>query len=73
MPYPYEESERRTAQVLTDDVSIREPLPDLLQMLGFAARPFASAEDFLASDVLSDTQCRFAIFKAHAGPRPDPR
>ena len=26
-------------------------------MLGFAAKPFASAEDFLASDALGETQC----------------
>jgi FixJ family two-component response regulator len=43
--------------VVDDDVSSRESLPDLLQMLGFAAVPFSSAEDFLASDVLADTQC----------------
>ena len=43
--------------VIDDDVSSRESLPDLLQMLGFVAMPFASAEDFLASDVLADTQC----------------
>jgi FixJ family two-component response regulator len=43
--------------VVDDDVSSRESLPDLLQMLGFAALPFASAEDFLASDALPDTQC----------------
>jgi FixJ family two-component response regulator len=43
--------------VVDDDVSSRESLPGLLQVLGFVARPFASAEDFLASDVLADTQC----------------
>jgi FixJ family two-component response regulator len=43
--------------VVDDDVSSRESLPELLEMLGFAAMPFASAEDFLASDVLADTQC----------------
>jgi FixJ family two-component response regulator len=43
--------------VVDDDVSSRESLPDLLQMLGFAAATFASAEAFLASDVLADTQC----------------
>jgi FixJ family two-component response regulator len=43
--------------VVDDDVSSRESLPDLLQMLGFVAMPFASAEDFLASDVLAGTEC----------------
>jgi FixJ family two-component response regulator len=43
--------------VVDDDVSTRESLPDLLQMLGFAARPFASAEEFLASDTLAHTRC----------------
>jgi FixJ family two-component response regulator len=43
--------------VVDDDVSSRESLPDLLQMLGFAAVTFASAEDFLASDALTKTQC----------------
>ncbi len=43
--------------VVDDDVSSRESLPGLLQTLGFAAMPFPSAEDFLASNVLADTQC----------------
>jgi FixJ family two-component response regulator len=43
--------------VVDDDVSSRESLPDLLKTLGFAAMSFPSAEDFLASDVLADTQC----------------
>jgi FixJ family two-component response regulator len=43
--------------VVDDDVSSRESLPDLLGMLGFAAVPFSSAEDFLASDALARTQC----------------
>jgi FixJ family two-component response regulator len=43
--------------VIDDDVSLRESLPDLLEMFGFAARHFASAEQFLASDALADTRC----------------
>jgi FixJ family two-component response regulator len=43
--------------VVDDDVSSRESLPDLLGMLGFAAVPFSSAEDFLASDALADARC----------------
>jgi FixJ family two-component response regulator len=49
--------QRALIAVVDDDVSSRESLPDLLRMLGFAAVSFASAEDFLASDVLAHTQC----------------
>jgi FixJ family two-component response regulator len=49
--------QRALISVVDDDVSSRESLPDLLGMLGFAAMSFVSAEDFLASDVLADTQC----------------
>jgi FixJ family two-component response regulator len=40
-----------------DDESVRESLPDLLLEFGFAARAFASAEEFLASEFLGQTQC----------------
>lgn len=43
--------------VVDDDESVRESLPDLLRAFGFSARGFASAEDFLASDCLSQTDC----------------
>ena len=44
--------------VVVDDVeSIRESLPDLLRMLGYAARAFLSAQDFLASDCIPETRC----------------
>ena len=49
--------ERTLISVVDDDVSSRESLPDLLRTFGFAAVPFASAEAFLASDMLADTQC----------------
>lgn len=49
--------QRALISVVDDDVSSRESLPDLLQMLGFAAVPFASAEEFLASDALAGTRC----------------
>jgi FixJ family two-component response regulator len=49
--------ERALITVVDDDVSSRESLPDLLRAFGFAAMPFASAEEFLASEVLDDTQC----------------
>jgi len=43
--------------VVDDDVSPRESLPDLLNLLGFSAASFASAEEFLASDALARTRC----------------
>lgn len=43
--------------VVDDDESVRESLPDLLLEFGFAARTFASAEEFLASDCLGQTRC----------------
>jgi FixJ family two-component response regulator len=43
--------------VVDDDQSIRESLPDLLRELGYAARTFATGEEFLASDCMSDTRC----------------
>jgi FixJ family two-component response regulator len=48
---------RALISVVDDDVSSRESLPDLLQMLGFVTKSFASAEDFLASEAISETQC----------------
>lgn len=43
--------------VVDNDVSVRESLPDLLRELGFTARAFSSAEEFLAADCVSQTQC----------------
>lgn len=43
--------------VVDDDESVRESLPDLLRQLGFAAEAFSSAEEFLASNVVSETSC----------------
>jgi FixJ family two-component response regulator len=43
--------------VVDDDESVRESLPDLLRELGFEARAFASAAEFLASDALASTHC----------------
>jgi FixJ family two-component response regulator len=40
-----------------DDDSARESLPDLLRELGFSAQSFSSAEEFLASPYVSQTQC----------------
>src|SRR6202011_2596561 len=43
--------------VVDDDESVRESLPDLLRELGFAARAFSSAEEFLKSDCVDQTRC----------------
>ena len=50
-------SDSSLVSVVDDDESVRESLPDLLRELGFAAEAFSSAEAFLASDVLSVTDC----------------
>ena len=49
--------QRALVSVVDDDLSSRESLPDFLQLLGFSAITFASAEEFLKSDVLTGTQC----------------
>ena len=43
--------------VVDDDQSVRESLPDLIRELGFAARVFSSAEDFLSSGSIDETSC----------------
>lgn len=50
---------------------MRESLPDLLQELGFAARTFASAEEFLASGYLRETDCLIldVAMKGMSGPQ----
>lgn len=48
---------RSLVSVIDDDESVRESLPDLLREFGFAVRAFSSAEEFLASDCVGQTQC----------------
>jgi FixJ family two-component response regulator len=43
--------------VVDDDESVRESLPDLLRSFGFEVAPFASAEEFLASESVGATDC----------------
>jgi FixJ family two-component response regulator len=48
---------RSLVTIVDDDESVRESLPDLLQQCGFSVEAFASAEAFLASDVVRETSC----------------
>lgn len=47
----------KLVSVVDDDESVRESLPDLLRSFGLEAQPFASAEEFLASESLQRTGC----------------
>ena len=47
----------RLVSVVDDDESVRESLPGLLREFGFAVRAFCSAQAFLSSDVLDQTDC----------------
>jgi len=48
---------RSLVSVVDDDESVRESLPDLLRMFGYAVQAFSSAEEFLASDCVGSTRC----------------
>ena len=48
---------RPLISVVDDDESVRESLPDLLREFGFEAQTFSSAEEFLASEMVADTNC----------------
>ena len=48
---------RALVSVVDDDESVRESLPHLLREFGYAARAFASAEEFLVSDYVHHTRC----------------
>lgn len=48
---------RALLSVVDDDESVRESLPDLLGELGYAARAFSSAQEFLSSGCLDETSC----------------
>jgi FixJ family two-component response regulator len=50
-------NKRSLISVVDDDESVRESLPDLLGEFGFAVQTFSSAEEFLASDFLDQTDC----------------
>ena len=48
---------RPLISVVDDDESVRESLPDLLREFGFEAHTFSSAEEFLASESIANTNC----------------
>jgi FixJ family two-component response regulator len=48
---------RQLVSIVDDDESVRESLPDLLRVFGFAAEAFSSADAFLASGVVGATKC----------------
>jgi FixJ family two-component response regulator len=48
-------SARPLLSIVDDDESVRESLPDLITELGFAARAFSSAEEFLSSGSIDET------------------
>jgi len=43
--------------IVDDDESVRESLPDLLREFGYAVQAFSSAEEFLASGYVDQTEC----------------
>jgi FixJ family two-component response regulator len=43
--------------VVDDDESVRESVPDLLRVFGFAVRAFSSSEEFLISDSCAQAKC----------------
>ena len=48
---------RPLVSIVDDDEPVRESLPDLVREFGFSVRAFSSAEEFLASDSVHQTQC----------------
>jgi FixJ family two-component response regulator len=48
---------RSIVSVIDDDESVRESLPYLLNELGYAVNVFSSAEEFLASSQIAQTEC----------------
>jgi FixJ family two-component response regulator len=48
---------RFLVSVVDDDESVRESLPDLLKDFGFGSQTFSSAEEFLAKDGTSRSNC----------------
>ena len=57
--------------IVDDDESVRESVPHLLKVLGFTARAFQSANEFLTSDFLHETDCLIldVTMKGMSGPQ----
>lgn len=64
-------AQRALVSVIDDDASLRESLPDLLGELGFSAHAFSSAEEFLASEDLSQSQCLILDVAMHGMSGPE--
>lgn len=43
--------------IVDDNEAVRDSLPDLLRQCGYAAQAFSSAEEFLASESVTQTRC----------------
>jgi FixJ family two-component response regulator len=52
-----EKSPRRHISIVDDDASIREALKSLMRSVRFGVDAYGSAEEFLASERVSDTAC----------------
>lgn len=50
-------AKRSLVSVVDDDESVRESLPGLIEEFGYAAHAFSSGQEFLASDLVSQTEC----------------
>lgn len=50
-------AKRPLISVVDDDESVRESLPDLIREFGYEAHAFSSADEFLESDLVSQTNC----------------
>ena len=50
-------NKRSLVSVVDDSESVREALPDLLLHSGFDVQAFSSAEAFLESEAISETNC----------------
>ena len=51
------ESARPRISIVDDDASIREALKSLMRSIQYRAEAFGSAEEFLASDRVAETEC----------------
>jgi FixJ family two-component response regulator len=53
-------SEKPLISIVDDDETVRATTMDLITSMGFAAKAFPHADDFLKSDVLHNTNCLIA-------------